>query len=235
MCEAYDVDNDAWIQKQGIRYEITYMGSSMLSETEWWMTGGLFGFDDILNATFIYHTDTDTLDEFVTLPRPLWEHNLIRLDSNTFLFIGGSDDAAEQAWLFTLESQTFNKLDTEDISPFPISLAFGGQVVKADGTKEVVVTGGYRDPTTTYIYNVDSGEWRQGPDFPIDLYHGASAPYGNTFLAVGGYSSSTYERSPLIYLFEPDEEAWLLQPHVLTTPRYGLAAILVPPGYVECF
>ena len=36
--------------------------------------------------------------------------------------------------------------------------------------------------SSTEIFNLDSMEWRDGPEFPFDMAAGSSVPYGDSFL-----------------------------------------------------
>ena len=88
----------------------------------------------------------------------------------------------------------------------------------------------------SYIYDLDdsSSFWRSGPSFYGS--HGASVPFGNTFLAVGGYDRQTLQYSDKIYEFNPDpnDERFILRPDRLKSPKQEMAAFLVPDDYATC-
>lgn len=98
-----------------------------------------------------------------------------------------------------------------------------------DGSQHIVVAGGYlSDTTIIYELNGSLGIWTYGPN--KSNYFGASVPYKNTFLAIGGenpYSNQIYE-------FVADPIAgleWKLRPEQLKTPKSRIAAFMVPDTY----
>ena len=69
--------------------------------------------------------------------------------------------------------------------------------------------------------------WRAGPQFPTSdrTYYGASLPYENSFLAIGGRSIGTSRDE--IWFFNTDSYEW----EVIATMEQGrglLAAIALP-------
>ena len=68
---------------------------------------------------------------------------------------------------------------------------------------------------------------RAGPPFPMSdrTHDGASLPYGNSFLAIGGYAAGTHRDE--IWFFNPDSYEW----EVIAKMEQGsdrLAAIALP-------
>ena len=115
---------------------------------------------------------------------------------------------------------------------------FAGLVTYPDRSRHIVAAGGYElDDTLTYIYDLDLGigMWRPGPDLPF--LNGASVPYGDTFLVVGGEQNYfPYYDSDLISEFNPDPSAerWNLRPERLKSSKLYMTAFLVPDDYATC-
>merc|ERR1712150_172262 len=72
-------------------------------------------------------------------------------------------------------------------------------ITDCDGNQQVVVVAGVGNgggiSTTSYeksveIYDVTSGSWSSGNDYPIAVYEHGSAYYNDSFVVVGGYASS---------------------------------------------
>ncbi len=53
-----------------------------------------------------------------------------------------------------------------------------------------------------YIYNTDSGTWRDGPPLPEIVNYPAYLPYGDSFIIFGGYVSSSPSTNIWYYDYE---------------------------------
>ncbi len=231
FCFKYDISTDEWIRAADPLDRTRRLAAGvMLSETEFWITGG----DDTTSGagtetTIIFHTDTEEVESYIDLPERMWRHNVLRINDTTIFFIGGDDTG--KAWFFDVATESFAELFRGRI---PYYLAFAGLVEKASGAQEIVVTGGYENPRLTEILNLDTLEWREGPAFPAFISNGASVPYGKTFLAVGGLIQGGGGNSNNIYSFDPDAEEWVEISRVMTLEREWFAPVVVPPGYADC-
>ena len=115
------------------------------------------------------------------------------------------------------------------------SLAQAGVVTRSDGTQEVVVAGGLPIPTsdTVEIFSFETGSWRSAENnLPSSNHDGASVPYGDTFLIVGGYD--TFTEIDTILKYNPDEEFFETLPQHLLYGTARMAAMLVPDNYFDC-
>ena len=73
------------------------------------------------------------------------------------------------------------------------------------GKEEVVVTGGFSGSgaiASTEIYTVEDDTWRDGTDLPRETNAGASVPYGDTFLFVGGTTYPCYDEIYKVYFLK---------------------------------
>lgn len=86
----------------------------------------------------------------------------------------------------------------------------------------------YATVTATEILNLDTMTWRNGTDFGAEArtFNGASIPYRNSFLAIGGYTYEIGYRNETWY-FNPDTYTWEVM-SVMEQERYQLTAIPIP-------
>ena len=79
----------------------------------------------------------------------------------------------------------------------------------SNGTKEIVLSSGSSSETgtTTEVLNLDTMTWSFGPDFPTETgtWIGASLPFENSFLAIGGYNLGHRDE---FWYFNPDIRNW---------------------------
>ena len=82
------------------------------------------------------------------------------------------------------------------------------------------------------ILDLNTNTWRSGLNpLPEALYAGASIPYEDSFLAVGGTLSNPSVESDKIYKYEPDTESWTTLPKTLDVGRGFAVAMLVPDAF----
>src|SRR5208282_914983 len=111
--------------------------------------------------------------------------------------------------------------------PVATSIAQAGIVKHPDGKMEIIVAAG-RDTSATQIFSFETQTWRFGPEFPGGrLEGGASVPYEDTFVIVGGSIFGTdYKRSIYVYVIETG--SWSMLPQELSIARPLFAAFFVP-------
>ena len=94
----------------------------------------------------------------------------------------------------------------------------------------IILTSGSEAATfaTTEILSLDTMTWTSGPQFPTGetTYKGTSLSYGNSFLAIGGYTYETKYRDDIWY-FNHESYKWELMSK-LETGREQLTAIGLP-------
>lgn len=81
------------------------------------------------------------------------------------------------------------------------------------------------------IFSLSSLEWRAGPEFPGHLVEGAYAQYASSFITVGGFDVEEDRYSDQIYLYDPDNAAWVHFSQTLAVARTGAVAIMVPDDF----
>ena len=88
--------------------------------------------------------------------------------------------------------------------------------------------------SSTEMLNLDSADqWTNGPNLPIGLRWGASVPFKDTFLIVGGLDINS-NQSPYIYEYDVRNEAWIMRDERLTTARDRFTAFLIPDEVARC-
>ena len=108
-----------------------------------------------------------------------------------------------------------------------------------DGSRYIIVTGGSGgvELNSTEVLNLDDTQqgWVRGPDLPTTLYLGASVPFGDTFLIVGGRDKIVHSMEmDTIFQFDGESFNWIQREEKLVMPRYGFAAFLVPQQVARC-
>ena len=116
-------------------------------------------------------------------------------------------------------------------SPTLRTSAYAGLVKYPSGKQGIVFAGG-NEESNTDVLMLDTLLWQPGPDFVSRFVVGASVPFGDSFLAVGGAKGST--PSNTIYYFDPVRETFILLVETLSTPRQNLAAFLISDALADC-
>ena len=108
---------------------------------------------------------------------------------------------------------------------------------------EFVVTGGYSyselDGLLTYIFSLETLQWREGPSLTAFRSYPVSLPLENTFILVGGNEyfddfgvETTYHDSILEYA--PGTDIWIQRPERLKEPKTCPSANIVGYDLIEC-
>ena len=107
-----------------------------------------------------------------------------------------------------------------------------GFVTYPNGDKGILVAGGYNGETSAEFLNLDTLIWEPRPSLPVDIYWGASVPFQDSFLIVGGLSE-TEGTLDTIYYYNPITDQWDLL-RTMNCKRDQMAAFLVPDSYSNC-
>ena len=242
-CFAYDFENEIWLPKGSMGSPRGYAGAVMLNDSHWWITGGSESFRRYLNTTELYNIAEDSFSPYVELPTAIDEHIVLKIDDTHFFFCCGVVwfgrsfffDLETETWTEAPESQYDHREGFAGMLTKLLFYAFTnlfclGLVTHSNGTKEIVITSSHDSVTLekTEILNLDTMTWRAGPPLPTDdhTFDGSSLPYGNSFLAIGGYSLD-YDQSNEIWYFNPDSYTWELMA-TMAEEREHPTAILLP-------
>jgi len=234
-CYSYNTINDTWTPRFPLDQPRWEASSIQLSDHEWWITGGDGGHTEGMTSTVLYNTDTNLVTPYIPLPIPMWRHSMVKIDEDRIFIIGGSSPWATMdtnAYIFYKSSETFD--DIGHPLDYDWLLGFTGLVTKPDGRKQIVLTGGNALPERSYIYDLTDGEWTRGPNFPPAIAHGSSAPFGNSFVTLGGFQESSGDQMDEIWTFDVNSEEWVKLPQTLSLDREYTSAVPVPVGFISC-
>jgi len=221
-CVTYDAAENTW-QSAGAMREARYAAAAvLLSDTQWWVTGGHDNSQNFLSSTELF-TVGQGFSAYTNLPVALGYHNLVKVDDTHVMLLGGNVDSSK-VWLFDLDAEAWSELP--DL-PVATHQAQAGLV----GGKEVVVVAG-ASTDATQVFDLDSNTWRRVNSFNGSLYGGASVPFRDNFLVVGGRIQSLAQRS--VFTYDTVEESWLQLPQQLETVRDAFAAFLTPFDLIRC-
>lgn len=193
----------------------------MMADDRWWIVGGHNG-EELLQTTEI-RTDSGSLpykDSLVLRE----SHHLVRVSPSEFVLVGGSN-VQRNLFLFDTETEKWNRLP--DI-PVYNDFFQAGFVQYPNGTRQLVVAGGLHT-SFSYGLDLDTLQWTTLPLLPQPISLGASVPYGDSFLIVGGFIQGGAEKT--VYTFDPQLEDWILLPQKLQIGREQTAAFLVPDTF----
>ena len=121
--------------------------------------------------------------------------------------------------------------------PTPRSHVQAGLVKYSDGSEHIVVAGGYDGSfysDVTEIFHLQTQTWSTGDNLPVEIRDGASVPFEDSFLIVGGYSSNGGGYLDTIHYFNPLLQKWETRDETMKDGRYLLAAFMVPNSYSNC-
>ena len=115
--------------------------------------------------------------------------------------------------------------------PTPRFYQQAGLVTYPDGTKGILVAGGYRETSVEFL-NLDTLIWEPKQRLPKEISTAASVPYQDSFLIVGGDTFGS--RYDTIYYYNPGTDQWDLLNQTMIYERSIFAAFMVPDSYANC-
>ena len=219
-CYYYNT-NGTWTQGPSMIEKRAWAASSFLNN-QFRVFGGVNG--SILASTELFNSSSNSFVSFVDLPEPRSRHNIISIDDNRVMLLGGEDFEYYQ------KTFTFNGIswqDGPDLSKGRL-ICQAGMVTFSNGTRMIVAAGGFNEQITEFLI-VDGDKWHYGPKLPYFIYEGASVQLENTFLIVGGSNSTGYLDT--IWTFDIETENWIKLNQKLTIARKSTAAFLVPDDF----
>ena len=87
------------------------------------------------------------------------------------------------------------------------------------------------DEISSDILDLSTMTWRAGPDFPEPRENGASVPFGDSFIVVGGQSGDLLTYYDDILRFDPATEDWVVMDEKIAFANDDVTAIMVPDPY----
>ncbi len=84
------------------------------------------------------------------------------------------------------------------------------------------------------FFNLQTLTWKSKQSMPSDIAFGASVPFEDSFLIVGGYSYATAQELDTIYYYNPNTNEWELLSQHLKEMRRKFTAFMVPDTFGNC-
>ncbi len=175
------------------------------------------------------------------LPITIHSHCSVLVNSTTVMVIGGSqnDSTSSNTYLFNTEFEIWVKgpqLKTKRV------LHSCGRIRKNSQSQDfsIIVAGGFdydaSNLPSVEILDLDSKEWRKGPDLPFGIYEAQMVEdQSGGVILVGGFTNSNVFLDTLYQLPHGGADAeWTKIEQKLNIGRWGHVAFLVPDNIVAC-
>ena len=216
-----------------------YPGDVQLSDTEWWITGGITPIVPFtsMSDTIVY-TDNVGFKNYTTLPTAHYSHHVVMVNNTHVMLTGGAcyyGGECRGVWMFERASELWTRLPDSGLE---VDFSHAGLVTYASGRSALVVAGGKPRSggfsNSSVIFDLDTETWRTGPDLPIGLYGGASVQLDDTFLIVSGLGSESGTSKSIFKFVTSPAEGWFELPKKLSEGWISFDAFLVPQDFMEC-
>lgn len=119
--------------------------------------------------------------------------------------------------------------------PIPKAGVQAGYVRYPDGSHGIMVTGGTLGVKNSDFLDLDTLLWIPKASLDDDIGYGASVPFRDSFLIVGGirvFAANNYLNT--IYYYNPDSDTWIQLEKNMLRQRYKFAAFMVSDDYANC-
>ena len=221
-CQSINFISEQWVETFSTESVRTWAAEVQMSDYDFWILGGNNITHGWVNSTEICSTFHGCAS-FEDLPEVSYFPKAVRVSESQIFVLPNNKGTA---WLFNQDDNSFEQL------PNLIEERQDPAVGFING-HEVVVAGGARSKTSE-IFDLDTNEWRLGPELPVtkDLCCASSVQFEDSFLIVGGRDN--YSDKNTILKLNPVSYEWETLPQNLESARTYAAAILVPSYYVSC-
>jgi len=225
-CYSWNIETNHWDDEASMNEKRVDAAAIMLSDEQWWVTGG-FNDNGVLDSTEVYDVTTKQFTPSINLPTEMDEHNIFHINDTHIGLLGPSHTLS--VYIFNRATETWSVIATlPEYRPYQ---CIAGIVEYPDGTRGIMVSGGYGDPTSIFL-NLETLEWEDKAPLPYDIYEVSTLPYGNSILAFGGYSYTAYNLDT-IYYYNPEVDEWQLLSH-MNKKRHLFPVLFVPDSYANC-
>ena len=208
---------------------------SPYSNDDLFVTGGrIFNGDEGLNTSEVL-SDGSWQQISTPLPKTIFRHCMVLLNSTTVLVIGGIQDE------YNSPNTYFFNTKSEEWVAGP-RLLYGrdshscGKIKKDSQSNQesVIVVGGWNVPLMSSVEILDAGAsvWRTGPNLPIGITEASMVddPFGGVVL-IGGYNEKHLNT---LYQLSHANSDWILMSQKLKIGRFGATTFLVPNEITNC-
>ncbi len=155
--------------------------------------GGRNDQEIISNKNYRYNLSTNSWDQMADLPTPILGSSSAKVGDKVYI-IGGMvttpGTITKNVYRYDLVSDQWDQ-----VADIPVAYTDGDAVAYQDS---LIYTVGAYNSEKTYVYNVQTDQWRQGTSVPspgFALSYGAVSVYGDKLIYVGGSNgtfSTTY-------------------------------------------
>ena len=167
---------------------------------------------------------------------------MVRVNSSTFLLIGGVQEDPFYGANFNSSKTFFVNLDSGNWSTGP-ELKIGRSYhvcgkISQDGKFSIIVAGGYNnkfgfDLSSVEVLDEGATEWQKGPELPVKLNGAAMVEdVKGGLILIGGQSHEEYLDT--LYELKDRKSDWLKLPQKLRIGRAFATALLVPDEITNC-
>jgi len=233
-CWAYDAAEDKWTEDGQMQEKGVWSADALSPKYGWVISGGLG--DGLKKLSSVKHShDARNFQMLTPMPIALDSHCLVSLGGNTGeLFVAGGVSAGR------LNDKTYilkdgvweekEKMPTarNDVKCGPVRSQVGGPVDK------IVVSGLYGEVSTVEVYDVQKDSWERADGLPFGkLSYGATIPFEDTFLIIGGRIDGHYSNK--VWRYKKNGK-WEEMRHLqLSEGKEEVSAIEVPSNiFPEC-
>ena len=95
------------------------------------------------------------------------------------------------------------------------------------------MAGGGLDRTSVDVLDLNSQTWRVGTPLPVNTAWAKAAPYGDTFLMMGG-GSGAGDYYDTVYEYDVEGQAWILRNETMHHGKYDSSAVLMDTSELTC-
>ena len=248
-CWSLNANRTAWEETVGYPHgAVGYMGSLVLTEGQWWLSGGSIRAEGnerpkVISESAIY-TGLGVFESGPELPIPLEAHCAAKINSSHF-FVGGGktaeQESSDRSWLMRADDQ-FPFFHWEELDAMPFS-RFGHFCHFNPVKKEIHVGAGRAEGSDsdltkkTAILDLETLRWRVGTDFPRGnsylSYPGYVEDEGD-FVTLGGDDIWPGYKNILGFYNDARDEYYLDPTRGMVEGRAGMAAFKVPDAVAPC-
>ena len=220
-CFAYDHAADSWNFFADMMYPRSRYGCSYASYDEWWHSGG----DSSKTTTEVIKSDGTTFQRYLDLPEGMFQHTMVRVNDTAVVF-AGNYPKSDRVYLFDTTTESFTSLPALTVS------RYWPQAGSVNSSKIIVAGGSSVSSSEVIDLNDIASGWSFTGSLPQSLGYGASVPFKDSFLIVGGFTGA--QRSVHVYEFDVFADSWITRDERMATDRQVLTAFLIPDNIARC-
>merc|ERR1712226_389074 len=231
-CYSWNAETNQWDSEASMNEKRVYAAAIMLSDEQWWVTGGEVWDNDgdtTLDSTEVYDVTTKQFTPSINLPHPMKGHNIFHINDTHIGLLGPSDTLS--VYIFNRATETWSVIATLPENRDLTCIA--GIVEYPDGTRGIMVSGGLYHLTSIFL-NLETLEWEDKAALRYDIYSVSTLPYGNSILAFGGSSHYLDIDLDTIYYYDPEADEWLLFGRMNYERTDNFPVFYVPDSYANC-